>query len=66
MFYHVLRFALARYFHISFVQYFAIMNSKFIISLSQSANQINAGLRVFNIFVTANGRIFYLIDKMFK
>ena len=31
----------ARYFHISYVQYLAVMSSKFIISLSQSANQIN-------------------------
>ena len=30
-----------RSFHISFVQYLALMGSKFIISLSQSANPIN-------------------------
>ena len=31
----------ARYFNILYVQYLAVMSSKFIISLSQSANQIN-------------------------
>ena len=31
----------ARYFHFSYVQYLVAMSSKFIISLSQSANQIN-------------------------
>ena len=31
----------ARYFHISYVQYLAVMSSKFIISFSRSANQIN-------------------------
>ena len=36
-----LHLAPARYFHISYVQYLAVMSSKFIISLSQSANQIN-------------------------
>ena len=32
---------LSFYFHISYVQYLAVMSSKFIICLSQSANQIN-------------------------
>ena len=31
----------ARYFHISYFQYLAVMSSKFIIILSHSANQIN-------------------------
>ena len=40
------------------------MSSKFInISLNQSANQ---RLRIFYIFLTANERIFYSKDKIFK
>ena len=31
----------ARYFHMSYVQYLAVISSKFIISLRQSTNQIN-------------------------